>query len=389
MQFDIFNPNTYSLVKDDNIFYVNERDIYTADFSNKMQLKDFLRLLQHNIFLAEQKNKNFSGVDRNQLIKDIILDFYRNNTIEGLAELYSRHSIYDEKSWINFPDIPLMYKNEIIISPETRKPVKARDFIKLLQAVKKATKQDYLSKEQIDRLLQRMLDAQKQPKKPFVLTPETEDKTESGFNPYDISTYSLASEKRIMRARGVLVYTENNSNGTPVYESEKTWRNVIEMQFQVYSKHGETKETLINRQIEMDYKLCNPKDTAPAFTINGFSFSKALCDCCRDTEKETLEKVANAMNYCIEQNYKEYQYKQYFFDKRIPASQEFFVDIYFAEQCGLREDVDNLIIDFYAQFEPDTKEELNNILHRSLYLKAHPELIPQIENCFNDYFSDE
>lgn len=140
-------------------------------------------------------------------------------------------------------------------------------------------------------------------------------------------------------------------------------------------------------KIESGFNPSCEKDLEPVFTVNGFAFTKALCDCCRDTEKETLEKIAEAMNSCIGQNLKKYQYKQYFFENDIPASKEFFIEVYFAEQSSPRKSVDDLIISFYSEFEPETKEEIDDIISGSLYLSVHKELIPPIkEHLLTRYF---
>lgn len=150
---------------------------------------------------------------------------------------------------------------------------------------------------------------------------------------------------------------------------------------------GLTPETEGKTESGFDFSIHAEKDLEPVFTINGFSFSKALCDCCRDIEKETLEIIADAMNYCIEQKLKKYQYKQYFCDNFIPASKEFFVEIYFAEQYSTRKNVDNLVSAFYMEFEPETKEEIDDIIGGSLYLSAHTELISRIkEHLLTRYF---
>ena len=128
--------------------------------------------------------------------------------------------------------------------------------------------------------------------------------------------------------------------------------------------------------------FCNPKDLEPVYIINGFSFSKALCDTAISTEKNRLEKIADAMNYCINNNLKKYQYKQYFYNNRIPADKDFFIDVYFAEQFSLRKDVDDLIVAFYCEYEPETKEELDKIIKNSMYLQAHKDLIPIVKDNF-------
>lgn len=312
MEFDIFNPDTWHLVKEDDVFHIDGRDVYVGDFSERMKLADFVKFIAKFISIGEKQFGNFTLERKQLIIKNWLAKFYKYNTIEGRAEL---------------------------------------------------------------------------PPEPLPLSPETEDKNESGFNPLDESTWNLASEKRIMRIKGVFVFDEKDKNGNPVYyKSESEWIRIVKLLIKASKNSNRTSGQIIQGQLNMDYTRCCPKDLEPVFVVNGFSFSKALCDACRDTGKETLEQIATAMNYCIGQNLKKYQYKQYFFENFIPASQEFFIEIYFAERYKWRKDVDDLIVAFYSEFEPETREELDKILQESLYLKAHSELIPRIRACFAGYF---
>lgn len=384
MEFDIFNPDTWYLAKEDDVFHINDREVYTPDFSSRLQLKDFVRLLQHNINLEEQKRGCLSLKDKQEIIRSIVLSFYKNNTKEGVVEMNSKFDIFNESEWDKISDCPLVYKGELVMS-EQGCAIRTGDFVNFMagtvRLVRKKDKNIKFNKKFFENLLQKMLDSQHgklKPKEFFVLTPETEDKTESGFNPLDKTTWNLASNKRIMRIKGVLIYYGKNEDGTLQYKSEKSWVRMTKMFVAAFEKQGEKEANVIIKQLTGDYNRCNPKDLEPVFTVNGFPFSKALCDVCRDTEKETLEKVANAMNYCKEQNFKKWQYKQHFFYERVPASQEFFPELYFAEQYGFRKDVDDLIVSFYCEFEPESKEEIGNILNESLYLNAHKELLEPV-----------
>lgn len=307
MEFDIFNPNTWHLVKDDDVFHIDGRDVYIDDFSERMKLADFVRFIEKFISVGEKQFGSFTLERKQAIIKKWLLQFYKYNTKEGRAEL---------------------------------------------------------------------------PPKPLPLTPETEDKTESGFMPHDESSWNLARDRRMIKVHGTRLVKDGK------YVSEKQFIDEVRGIFKYisYKNPDANIQDFAKNQLEFDFSIYAEKDLEPVFTVNGFSFSKALCDCCRDIEKETLEKVADAMNFCIEQNYKKYQYKQHFFYDRIPASQEFFVEIYFAEKYKTRKNVDDLIVAFYSEFEPETREELDKILQESLYLKAHSELIPQIKARFEDYF---
>ena len=375
MEFDIYNPSTWHLIKDDTVFYINGRDVYHIDFSSRIQIKDFLRLLQHNICLAEQKKKDFTESDRHQLITSILLSYYKNNTKEGVLEFYEKYDLYNVNDWEDFPDCPLVYKGEILIAPETGEAIKASDFARFLTGLQnflqKQDKNAKLGKQNIDTLLQRMLDSQHEnsKKEEFILNQENEDKDESGFNPLDESTWNLASEKRIMRINGVRLIKDE------VFMSEKDFLYDIKLNIK-FNINKKTTEEIVKDNLNLSYSLYAEKDLEPVYTINGFSFSKALCDTCYDTEKERLEKIADAMNYCISQNLKKYQYKQYFFDNFIPADKEFFVEVYFAEKYSTRKDVDDLIVAFYSEFEPNLKEEIEEIIKSSRYLTTHKELVP-------------
>jgi len=305
MEFDIYNPSTWHLIKDDTVFYINGRDAYYIDFSSRIQIKDFLRLLQHNICLAEQKKKDFTESDRHQLITSILLNYYKNNTKEGVLEFYEKYDLYNVNDWEDFPDCPLVYENEILMSDEG-KAIKARDFINFMRGIFNLLKKEVFDdsmKLKFDILLKRMLDTQNgllegEDGNNFILTSETEDKTPSGFNPYDESTYSLASKKRILRINGNKIVKDNDSNE---YESEKEFADYITFLLETKWNGMKrfTNSQIIKHQIEFLCLLNLEKDLEPVYTINGFSFSKALCDTCYDTEKETLKKIADAMNYCI------------------------------------------------------------------------------------------
>ena len=311
MEFDIFNPDTWHLVKEDDVFHVDGRDVYVSDFSARMKLHDFVDFLLSFFKVVKEQVGELTLEEKQKYIKKLLIQFHKYNTIEGKAEL---------------------------------------------------------------------------PTEPLALTPETEDKEESGFNPFEENTWNLASDRRIMRVRNVLIYSDKENEKNTVYTSEKEWIRRLKFILKLNKNTNAPLYRIVQSQLEFDYLFCCPKDLAPVMIVNGFPFSKALCDTCRDTEKETLKTIADAMNYCISNNLKKYQYKQYFFDNFIPANQEFFVELYFAEQDGLRKTVDDLVISFYCEFEPETKEEVDKLIDNSLYLSAHKELIPAIRKHFKERY---
>ena len=390
MDFDVYNPDTWYLVNNDDVFQIKGCYVYNADFKTKVFLKDFIRFLQHNIDLQKQYDCNFNQQKQRQLIAKLISDSYTTNTKEGVMEFYQTHEIANIAEWDSFPDIPLVFKGEIIINTDTGLPVRARDFIKLAQVLRsvvvKRNVVTQLTSEHIENILQRMLNGQRNPQKPFILTPETEDKKKPGFKPIDESTWNLASERRIMRVKGVLVYSTKKDNRI-VYTSESQWCGMMKYKFALGEKQGQSRETIIKKDLDFNYMFCNPKDLDPVFVVNGFSFSKALCDTAM-TGKEELEKIANAMNYCKEQGFKKYQYKQYFWDNMIPAHKEYFLDIYFAEQYKLRKDIDDLIVDFYSSFEPESESEIQEIISESYYLNAHKSLIKKVEKNLKRFIKE-
>ena len=286
-------------------------------------------------------------------------------------------------SWENVKDENLVYKNKIIYTPETGQPTKAKDFIEFMNTIFSFAKKNnsVLNNEDKKKLVEKFLSRIENTEKPKDLTPETEDKTESGFNPYNESTWNLASERRIMRAKGVLVYSTGKDK-TIVYTSESQWCGMMKYKFVLGEKQGQSRETIIKKDLDFNYMFCNPKDLEPVYIINGFSFSKALCDTAISTEKSRLEKIADAMNYCKKNNLKKHQYKQYLFSNFIPADKEFFIEVYFAEQYKLRKDVDDLIVSFYCGYEPESEEELDAIIKNSMYLQAHKDLIPIVKDNF-------
>lgn len=295
--------------------------------------------------------------------------------------------LFNSDTW-NLADenTPLIYNGQVVKNNKGEF-IKALDFIHFLQAVASITKQTEIKKSAIEKLIKRMIDGQNEPaEEPFILNPESEDKTVSGFNPFDESTWDLASERRIFRYNNERFV--NDAKNTE-YISEKEFINEVRslIKHKIWKKENVNQQRIVDSVIKCKQLLNAEKDLEPVFTVNGFAFTKALCDCCRDTEKETLEKIADAMNSCIGQNLKKYQYKQYFFENDIPASKEFFIEVYFAEQSSPRKSVDDLIISFYSEFEPETKEEIDSIISGSLYLSAHKELIPPIkEHLLTRYF---
>ena len=311
-------------------------------------------------------------------------------TFQKRSEKNKKFNIYDENEWATIPNCPLEYKGEILIAPETGEAIKAGDFAKFLigfqNFLRKQDENVKLGKQTIDNFLQRMLDAQHKKninEEKFVLTSQTEDRNESGFNPFDKFSWNLASEKRIMRIKGVRLIKDD------VFMSEKEFLHEIQLGIK-YNINKKSIEELIESHLNLCFSLYAEKDLEPVFVVNGFSFSKALCDTAISTEKERLEKIAEAMNFCISQKLKKYQYKQYFFDNFIPADKEFFIEVYFAEQYKTRETVDNLIVAFYSEFEPSSSEEIEKIIGRSKYLAAHKELIPIVrENLEYNLLDDE
>lgn len=203
------------------------------------------------------------------------------------------------------------------------------------------------------------------------------------FDIFNSDTWNLADDKLLLTINGnkLIKYGKYITEKDCVDEL----RGIFKYKHKLYK--GKSDKEIIESHLKMTYAMYAEKDLEPVFTVNGFPFTKALCDCCRDNEKETLEKIADAMNSCIGQNLKKYQYKQYFFENNIPASKEFFIEIYFAEQYSPRKSVDDLIVSFYSEFEPETKEEINSVISGSLYLSAHKELIPPIkEHLLTRYF---
>lgn len=298
-----------------------------------------------------------------------------------------KFDLFNSDTW-NLADenTPLIYNGQVVKNNKGEF-IKTLDFIHFLQAVASITKQTEIKKSVIEKLIKRMIDGQNEPaEEPFILNLESEDKTVSGFNPFDESTWDLASKKRIFRYKNERFV--NDARNTE-YISEKDFIDEVRglIKYKTWKKETANTQDIVVGVIKNKQLLNAEKDLEPVFSVNGFAFTKALCDCCRDTEKETLEKIAEAMNSCIGQNLKKYQYKQYFFENDIPASKEFFIEVYFAEQSSPRKSVDDLIISFYSEFEPETKEEIDSIISGSLYLSAHKELIPPIkEHLLTRYF---
>jgi hypothetical protein len=72
----------------------------------------------------------------------------------------------------------------------------------------------------------------------------------------------------------------------------------------------------------------------------------------------------------------------------IPAHKEYFLDIYFAEQYKLRKDIDDLIVDFYSSFEPESESEIQEIISESYYLNAHKSLIKKVEKKLKRFIKE-
>lgn len=105
-------------------------------------------------------------------------------------------------------------------------------------------------------------------------------------------------------------------------------------------------------------------DFVPIKSINGFEFSKGLLDIVGNN-KENQIQIASFMQ--INQNKKKQEIKQKLFYDRIKCS-DLFIDFYFAEKNGIRDDCNEIIYQFYSSFCFSDKKDVIEHLNKSLYL---------------------
>lgn len=209
------------------------------------------------------------------------------------------------------------------------------------------------------------------------------DKYKSLFNPRDPDTWEHARDDVIVFIDGIAVY---NLTSVEVSGERQFIKNYI---FEKeWSERFKSDKHCIEKWIKWYKRDCIQPDSEPVVTIDGFHFSKAMLDMIGSWDYANLKKIASAMNYCIENNLKRYQYGQYFYDNLLPISKEF-SDVYFHE---LREDrlgVDNDIYIFFQEICMEDPESMSDILNKSLYLADKPELKQKIIKNVKDYYDNQ
>lgn len=202
----------------------------------------------------------------------------------------------------------------------------------------------------------------------------SEDEKLSPFSPLDKKTWKYASDQRLLMInhRYCYDYFENDKKHY-LFETD------FIKNYKEYKK--EFDENIEIKDYAYDFI---PKDNRYHYlvVVNGFGFTEAMYDLVFN--KNDLEKVANAMLFCINNNYQKHNIKQYLFDNQIPVDNYLFTDLYFAEKNNNFFEVEEILSEYYSGFDDlESKSEFNKLLRKSTYLAEHPEVKKEIkERCF-------
>ncbi|MGL4986767.1 MAG: hypothetical protein ACRC5H_06490 [Treponemataceae bacterium] len=217
--------------------------------------------------------------------------------------------------------------------------------------------------------------------------PEKEDKTQYGFDPYDKKTWCHASRKKILTINGIKIWDEYYEDNIckKQYILETDYVNRIKISFniekEIFNKNNLSEQesnNFIKKNIDHYLLFCTPFDDTITKEIKGVSFSPAMYDMIFKKDEKNIEKTAEAIIFCEKNKFSKSRMRQYLFDKKIPVDNYEFSTLYFAQKNKIQQEINNIMFDFFCSFEPNSYDEINDIINQSEYLKYHKELIPEV-----------
>lgn len=195
--------------------------------------------------------------------------------------------------------------------------------------------------------------------------------TERKFNPFDVTTFDYASESEILKIDGIpiynVIYYKHLNKMEEEYVTEKEFVKLFMLK---NNRNIEDNNRILETKYYIMYPHCFPLLISD-LVIDNYRYTLAQYDFVKNLNNDDLVKLTKIIKNHFQNNDKKYKLRQSIFDNHIFIDNYYFTDLCYADFICTEQEI---MLDYYLEFETESKDELLAILDESKYLGAYPRL---------------